>query len=127
MEKKYIERLEQVIRVLEELPREKKFDITTFMVCGTTACACGWAGADPWFRRRGFKTEKYETLYEYDVFYKHMNGMNAVREFFGLDLTQSHHLFIQSLNNLNKDCSKRGTIRRLKAFIKETTKETIHV
>jgi len=24
--------------------------------CGTAACACGWAGSDPWFRKRGFFT-----------------------------------------------------------------------
>ncbi len=120
MEKKYIERLEQVVRVLEELPREKKFDLRMFMTCGTTACACGWAGTDPWFRRRGFKTEKRQ--YGYNVLYREFDGMGAVRKFFGLDLGTSHHLF---LYESGKDGSKRAVIRRLKAFIKRQ-KEFVH-
>ena len=119
MEKKYIERLEQVIRVLEELPKEKKFNLRTFMTCGTTACACGWAGTDPWFRRRGFKTEKYHYHPEgpiYYVSYQGSCGMEAVRKFFGLNLATSHHLFIK---DFSQDNSKRATIRRLKSFLKE--------
>ena len=121
MEKKYIERLEQVIRVLEELPREKKFNLRSFMTCGTTACACGWAGADPWFRRRGFKTEKYHshvgsTLY--NVSYQEFGGMDAVRKFFGLDFATSYHLFIK---DLFQDNSKRAVIRRLRRFLKGTS------
>ncbi len=46
------ERLLQVVRVLEELPPEKKFDLGTWYECGTVGCACGWAGQDPWFIRR---------------------------------------------------------------------------
>jgi hypothetical protein len=26
------------------------------LTCGTSACAAGWAGSDPWFRKRGFFT-----------------------------------------------------------------------
>lgn len=118
MEKKYIERLEQVIRVLEELPKEKKFNIQTFMTCGMTACACGWAGVDPWFRRRGFKTKKYhshsgDTLY--DVSYREFGGMDAVRKFFGIDFGTSSHLFISGFHQGN---SKRAVIQRLKSFLK---------
>ena len=118
MEKKYIERLEQVIRVLEELPREKKFNLRTFMICGTTACACGWAGVDPWFRRRGFKTEKYHSYHgstPYYVSYRKFSGMDAVREFFGIDFETSIHLFI---SGAHQDNSKRAVIRRLKGFLK---------
>lgn len=122
MEKKYVERLEQVIRVLEELPREKKFNLRTFMTCGTTACACGWAGVDPWFRRRGFKTEK-DNLPDggsitYNVFYREFGGMDAVREFFDLDIADSHFLFI---NSYYQEGSKRAVIRRLKSFLKGTS------
>lgn len=67
-----IERLTQLIRVLEEVKADKKpFDMLTwfsrlspvleqFLVgnkkhpCGTVSCAAGWAAQDPWFKRRGF-------------------------------------------------------------------------
>ena len=117
MEKKYTERLEQVVRVLKELPKEKKFNLTTFMTCGTTACACGWAGTDPWFRRRGFRTGKFGTgRHGYSVFYREFEGMEATRKFFGIDFGTSRHLF---LHEEGKDGSKRAVIRRLKSFIKE--------
>jgi len=118
MEKKYIERLEQVIRVLEELPREKKFNLRTFMTCGTTACACGWAGTDPWFRRRGFKTEKEPYHFEganYSVSYRGFDGMDAVRKFFGVDFATSSFLFVK---DSSRDGSKRAVIRRLRRFLK---------
>ncbi len=121
MEKKYIERLEQVVRVLEELPKEKKFNLISFMTCGTTACACGWAGTDPWFRRRGFKTDKYrKSSHGYNVFYREkgriFEGMEATRKFFGLNFETSSYLFIRSSY---ENGSKRVVIRRLKSFIKE--------
>ncbi len=120
MEKKYTERLEQVVRVLKELPKEKKFNLTTFMTCGTTACACGWAGTDPWFRRRGFKTEKYLRPLHGNVFYREkgrmFEGMEAARKFFGIDFRTSTQLFV---HEEGKDGSKRTVIRRLKSFIKE--------
>lgn len=59
-----IERWEQLIRVLRELPAHEKryhFDMGTWIMeteCGTVACAAGWAGLDPWFRRRGLATER---------------------------------------------------------------------
>ena len=116
MEAKYIKRLEQVVRVLEELPREKRFDLRTWMTCGTTACACGWAGMDPWFWRRGFKTRKVGRTAAYDVSYKSYAGMWGVRLFFGLTPYYGNRLFSRS--GYGRDGSKRAVIRRLKAFVR---------
>jgi hypothetical protein len=58
---KYIERLEQLIRVLRGLSpheRRKHWDMSSWGYksdCGTVACAAGHAGMDPWFTRRGFR------------------------------------------------------------------------
>lgn len=58
-----IERWEQLIRVLRELPaheKKKHFNMGVWITktkCGTVACAAGWAGLDPWFRRRGLKVQ----------------------------------------------------------------------
>ena len=114
MKAKSIERLEQVVRVLEELPRAKKFNLRTWMTCGTTACACGWAGMDPWFRRRGFKTKKQGG---YDVCYKSYTGIWATRIFFDLTRNEGQWLFLRS--GYGRDGSKRAVIQRLKTFIRE--------
>jgi len=63
------ERAEGIVRVLEELtPTQRKhaFDMNTWGErspsevrklpgCGTTACAAGWCGLDPTFRKNGFR------------------------------------------------------------------------
>ena len=74
-----IERLTQLIRVLEEVKADKKpfhmgfwfhhisFDGPTLRnlvgnkkhSCGTASCAAGWAAQDPWFKRRGFTLVPY--------------------------------------------------------------------
>jgi len=75
---KGLERLEQLLRVLKEVRddpckgfdwaewcgkdevEDKPFWIKKFgfsgHYCGTRACVAGWAGLDPWFRKRGFVT-----------------------------------------------------------------------
>lgn len=56
----YVERWEQVLRVLEGLTpheREKHFFMGIWgqeTACGTVACAAGHCALDPWFRERGF-------------------------------------------------------------------------
>lgn len=56
-----IERWEQVLRVLRGLTRHQRrrhWNMGTWgekTPCGTVACAAGFCGLDPWFRRRGLK------------------------------------------------------------------------
>ena len=87
-----IERLTQLIRVLEEVKASKKpfymetwylplfgmsYDQKSYIVgnkthsCGTASCAAGWAAQDPWFKRRGF------TLGEFDEDYKFISSLAA--------------------------------------------------
>ena len=71
--------------------------------CGTTACACGYAGLDVWFRKQGFRfgtpgnnwrdSMNTNILFKSphsDVIYE---GFEAVQEFFGLTSIQALHLF----------------------------------
>ena len=115
MDAKYIERLEQVVRVLVELPPEKKFRLNSWMICDTTACAGGWAGMDPWFRRRGFKTKKHRNVYSVEC--QGLYSVDACKVFFGLTRNQAHHLFMP--HQYGRDKSKRAVTRRLKALIRE--------
>lgn len=58
-----IERWEQCLRVLEQMPeheREKHWDMSDWgnrTPCGTVACAAGHCGMDAWFRDRGFRMD----------------------------------------------------------------------
>lgn len=58
-----IERWEQCLRVLEQMPeheREKHWNMSEWGIqtdCGTVACAAGHCGMDPWFRERGFRMD----------------------------------------------------------------------
>lgn len=62
-----IERWKQAERVLKTLTprqRKKEFDMANYgsaTDCGTTACAAGFCGIDPWFRRRGLKMDLLRT------------------------------------------------------------------
>ena len=81
-----IERLTQLIRVLEEVKASKKpFYMQTWHVplslmgneekgnivgnkkhsCGTASCAAGWAAQDPWFKRRGFTLGKVDKEFDF--------------------------------------------------------------
>jgi len=64
--------------------------------CGTTACACGHAGLDPWFRKQGLFTTP-AMMYKQVV---HGNddpavyaGWTAIEKFFGLDHRVAETLF----------------------------------
>ena len=56
-----LDRWNNAVRVLTALTpheRRKHFDMSNWgqkTACGTVACAAGFCGLDPWFRRRGLK------------------------------------------------------------------------
>lgn len=56
--------------------------------CGTTACACGYAGLDPWFRKEGFITDETGNV-TFGVF----ESWGAVEKFFGLTEVEGVSLF----------------------------------
>jgi len=58
--------------------------------CGTTACAIGWAGHVPEFRKFGFKLLDNGLIVPS---YKGTRGWEAVEKFFGLTSAEALHLF----------------------------------
>lgn len=111
MKKHHIDRLEKLYTFLGTVKPEKfefgvwaaangepttKLDLN---VCGTTACALGWAGSMPEFRKRGLKLIWDKEWQEGEVFltesdgYK-LYGEDAGAEFFGLTHEEACHLFI---------------------------------
>lgn len=53
--------------------------------CGFAACACGWAGFDTWFRRRGFKTipnmRHTRDYSDFNIYYRGAVGTHAAADF----------------------------------------------
>ena len=122
--KLHAERLLQVVRVLDELPKGKQFNLFLWNRCGTTACALGWAASDPWFKCRGLKLEKsfidVMGLQRYRPEYKGSTGFWAATSFFSLAEEDAENLFCPSQYERGKR-SKRNVIRRIKAFVKDNT------
>ena len=112
MKKLHAERLLQVVRVLEELPKEKKFSLSTWLRCGTNGCAVGWAASDPWFTRRGLKMVYHDW---YEPYYKDKYNNDAVCDFFGLDQEQTFDLFYKNSYN---EPTKRNHSFRISAMLR---------
>ncbi len=119
MKKLHAERLLQVARVLEELPKEKRFSLGVWNKCGSVACAIGWAASDPWFIRRGLKLmDEPDEPHEYYPCYAGEIEEAAAMEFFGLEYDQTISLFFGVAYSTP---TKRNVIRRIKAFVKANT------
>ena len=125
MKKLYKDRLLQVVRVLEDLPKEKKFSIGIWNKCGTVACAVGWAASDPWFNRRGLKiipfTEEDDLLHnsqglQKKPVYKNLEEWEAIEVFFNLTDDEAGFLFAEYAY---RDSRKRNVIKRIKKFVKD--------
>jgi len=114
LEPKHIKRLEQVVRVLEELSPENKLNMDLWM-CGTTGCACGWAGMDPWFIKQGFRLLKEGD--EFGLYYGDNYGRQAAIRFFGMTDIDFDYLFLpfKYSNHVTKD----RVIARINSFIEE--------
>lgn len=61
--------------------------------CGTTACALGWAGLDPSFRRAGLKTSIEEGRVYLNNRYA---GVDAALMFFNITYEETTNLFLWS-------------------------------
>jgi hypothetical protein len=86
-----IERYRQLIRVMRGLSkheRERHFDMESWgrkTPCGTTMCAAGFCGVDPWFQERGFVFEPtYENSRNFVVRYRNDSSWYAIEAFFGV-------------------------------------------
>ena len=113
MKKLHKERLLQVVRVLEELPKEKRFSLKFWYECKSAACAVGWAAQDPWFVRRGLKLHPGHRNYPV---YSDCHGIEAAQKFFGLKMYQFSELF-EAVSYGNP--TKRNVIARIKKFVEE--------
>lgn len=61
--------------------------------CGTTACAVGYAGLDPWFREQGFTTADDGSV-TFKTHYGHRStSWNAVEEFFNISEHRAEYFF----------------------------------
>lgn len=121
------ERLLQVVRVLRELPKGKRFDLARWYKCGSVACAVGWSASDPWFTRRGFKLAKsgepaagfltahYDT---HHPIFKGDDGFHAVAIFFGIDEGDTNLLFDKYSYRFGRR-SRRDVIRRIEKFVRD--------
>lgn len=128
-------RLLKVAEVLEAIPRTFKqrakagvpdFDMSTFFddygsqsegVCGTAACAAGYAGLNPWFRRKGFITDRIKG----DVRFNDETGFDACEDFFGLSDEQALALFTP---NLGHETPKQ-VAKNIRKFVAKRTKLTV--
>lgn len=85
----HIRRFKELIRVMQALtPKQRKheFDMKNWSKitsCGTVKCAAGWAGSDPWFRKRGFRTRESVFSNTLVPTFRGLAGWVAVYRFFG--------------------------------------------
>lgn len=135
-DKKYVERMQQVVRVLREVRDQGRlFDLGIWGTdvlensdkdfpegsCGTVMCAIGWVGLDPWFRRRGFcsirdKTHLYAPLYRHQGY---MDGSwEAVIEFFGMSRDDSYTIFTEG--HYDDGYTVDDVINKVQGYIQDT-------
>lgn len=86
-------------------------------MCGTTACACGFAGLDPWFRKQGFKTTFHGEL-KFVTSEVDEEHFEAVEEFFGIDEGTAMNLFYPDHYRHLEDGGSLANVRaRVAAFL----------
>ncbi len=132
----YIERLNQLVRVLREVRDEKRlFSLFTWVTtdltlldikfpegaCGTVSCAVGWAAQDPWFRRRGFSLGKNYVGRIYPQYKSHKEiefEWDAVEAFFNITNNTAYDLFSET--EYPYDYTIETVIERVETYIAET-------
>ena len=121
-QRKYCERLQHVVRVLLEVKEDGRLFSLRFWgsgdsgaikelindnllpegSCGTVACAIGYAGLDPWFRRRGFITQLNSSYKDstfsprYRASGSEVREFSAVQYFFDLAHDETYELFVHN-------------------------------
>ena len=94
-------------------------------LCGTTACALGWAPSLPFAKRLGFKLEVFEHPlltggnFKYAEFTKngaYASSEKVAKELFGLGEGVMDYIFHKSVLNRN-DKSAHGVASAIRAFV----------
>jgi hypothetical protein len=122
---KFIERLEQAIRVMRSLTphqRKKHLDMRHWgyeTECGTVACAAGHCGMDPWFRRRGFKLSPSLTPPGEESWWSYGQVSRVVTDFFGTCAPFEPAAY----DKLPNEIKVGDVLRKMKSEIKRLTKE----
>ena len=141
MKKFHIDRLEKLHAFLGTVKPKKFFfgswatdqnDIyrkPDLNVCGTTACALGWAGSMPEFRKRGLKLKWSDDNSMGWVELSNKDGGEplmseyAGAEFFGLSNHEADELFIPSFSNGQDRTPLPKYRRKLRKFIDRKRRE----
>jgi len=141
MNKHHINRLEKLYTFLGTV-KPKKFNFGSWAnsesgkpdvnVCGTTACALGWAASMPEFRKRGLKLvwEKFDGELEAEVRLHTsdsdpnwpLSGEDAGAVFFGLTYREACYLFIPA-DDASLDMPLNKYRQRLRKFIDKKKRE----
>lgn len=80
--------------------------------CGTNACACGWAGLVPEFRKDGFR------VVDTDIKYRGESGLQAAAAFFGISYKMADYFFISSsYEERTSDITAKVVADRIDAFL----------
>lgn len=137
------ERLELMVSLLDEVAEDSKlkphFNLMTWVnvnrnqvledklsvhLCGTTACAIGFAGLDPRFNELGFRLSPSGHTFKpvYCTADLHVTGWSAVDKFFDLNPRESSYLF-SLMEYSNDDVSPRQVANRIRQVLKD--QETI--
>lgn len=112
------DRLRKLANFLENKVKPLWFNIEHFTSegfpkreCGSSACAIGWTPAA--FPKSGFGMNKFG-----EVLYKRKSGFSAARLFYGLDIKESHWLFVGASYPFGKR-GRMAVVRRIRRFVKD--------
>jgi len=137
MQKFHIDRLEKLYAFMGTVKPTKFYfgewavaeseETANINACGTTACAMGWAGSMPEFRKRGLKLVWEKDIGSGYVEFVDRNGYklfgeHAGAKFFGLTEDESNHLFIP-WSDYEENMSLAQYRRRLRGFINRKKRE----
>ena len=115
----HAKRLIKLANFLKTIPK-KDFWLGTYS-CGTKACALGWAGLMPEFRKAGLKTDRNE---DEVTLSGEFFGIRAGEVFFGLSQNEADALFVPGLQdyvgfkNLSGDTSVGPVIKNIVGVVK---------
>jgi hypothetical protein len=86
--------------------------------CGTVACAMGFAGFHPWFRKRGLKTDvEFE-----QVSYKGHSDFGAATAFFSIHANDAEYLFADwQYPDEKRNPTPKQVAKRIRKFVADHT------
>ena len=115
MKKCHKTRLEQLLRVIQEVP-SNQLSLSSYYGSNDgpykTRCVIGWAGQDEWFKKQGFHSEKRGS----EIYYKNNRPIEATCDFFGLSWDDAVKLTLNDDTNISK--TKNNVIKQIKSLLR---------